>query len=206
MNRRLVIISATSLVIGALLAVTLISTGQNNAPRTWTTGQAAIGGPFTLTDQNGKPFTDKDLLGKFSLVFFGFTYCPDVCPVAQQNVSAALEMLGDDAKKIMPVFVTTDPERDTVEKVAEYVGQFHKSYVGLTGTPEQVKAAQKVYRIYSSKKKNANMPDGYTVDHASIIYLMDRKGKYVTHFNHSTPPKAMAARIKLIFEQIAKSS
>lgn len=206
MNRRFVIITLAAFSIGAVLALNLVASQNAVKPKTVTTGKAAIGGSFSLTSHLGKPVTEKDLLGKYSLIFFGFTYCPDVCPVALQNITTALDMIGTDAQKIVPVFITTDPERDTVEKVAQYVKSFHKSLIGLTGTVDQVKAAKKVYRIYAAKKKNADMPDGYTVDHASIIYLMDPKGNYVTHFNHSTPPKAMAAKIKLIFEQVGKSS
>ena len=202
MDRRIIILSLSALAIGAALAFALVSSPGRQPLRTTTSGTALIGGAFTLTDHHGKQTTEKMLLGKYSLVFFGFTYCPDVCPVAMQNVSAALDLMGTDADKIRPIFITTDPERDTVEKVAQFVSSFHKNTIGLTGTVEQIKAASKAYRVYSAKKKNADMPDGYTIDHASIIYFMGPDGKYVTHFNHSTPPNVMASRIKLIFEQM----
>ena len=206
MDRRLLIISLSALAVGAALAVMLISSPGPRPGKVKTTGTAAIGGAFTLTNHHGQVVTEKSLLGKYSLIFFGFTYCPDVCPVAMQNMTAALDMLGDEADRITPVFITTDPERDTVEKVAEHVAAFHKSFIGLTGTTEQVKTASKAYRIYAAKSKNADMPDGYTINHASIIYLMGPDGKYLTHFNHSTPPKAMALRIKLIWGQIDNGS
>jgi len=206
MDRRLVIISLSALAIGAALAVMLISSPGPRPVKVKNSGAAAIGGAFTLTNHLGQKVTEKSLLGKYSLIFFGFTYCPDVCPVAMQNMTAALDMLGDEADKITPVFITTDPERDTVEKVAEHVSAFHKSFIGLTGTTEQIKTASKAYRIYSAKRKNGDMPDGYSIDHASIIYFMGTDGKYLTHFNHSTPPKAMAVRIKLILGQIGNGS
>ena len=206
MDRRLILISVAALAIGAALAFAIVLSTPKGPPRIKTTGTAAIGGAFRLTNHLGRDVSEKTFLGKYSLVFFGFTYCPDICPVALQNIGAALDMMGSNADKITPIFITTDPERDTVEKVAEFVSRFHKNLVGLTGTVAQVKVATKAYRIYSAKRKNADMPDGYTIDHASIIYLMGPDGKYITHFNHTTPPKAMAARINLILEQIAKSS
>ena len=187
MDRRLVLVSIAATFIGAALAFSLIMSSYKGAPRIQTTGVADIGGTFSLTNHRGQEITDKSLLGKFSLIFFGFTYCPDICPVALQNMTAALDMLGSNAEQITPIFITTDPERDSVEKVAEFVKGFHKSMVGLTGTVDQVKVATKVYRIYAAKKKTADMPGGYTIEHASTIYLMGRDGKYITHFNHSTP-------------------
>ena len=205
MDRRLVLISAAALAIGAAMAFAIVSLPRNGPLKIKTTGTAQIGGAFTLTNHLGQQISEKNLLGKYSLVFFGFTYCPDICPIALQNVSAALEMMGPGADQIMPIFITTDPERDTVEKVALFIKGFHKSFVGLTGTVDQVKIATKAYRIYSAKKVNPDMPGGYSIDHASIIYLMGPDGKYLTHFNHSTPPKVMASRINLIIEQIAKT-
>ena len=151
---------------------------------------------FTLTDHTGKPVTDEDFRGKYMLVYFGYTFCPDVCPTSLAIVGDALDMLSEEElAKLTPVFITVDPERDTVEVMASYVVNFHDQLVGLTGTPEQVKAAAKGYRAYYAKT-NADDPDGnYLMDHSSFTYLMGPDGRYVTHFNHGTAPEKMAARL-----------
>ncbi|KAK9862539.1 hypothetical protein WJX84_006461, partial [Apatococcus fuscideae] len=111
-----------------------------------TAGNASIGGPFDLLDQDGKPFTDKDLLGKFALVYFGFTHCPDICPDELEKMASALNGLGDAAKQIQPVFISIDPERDSVDQVREYVKEFYPGMIGLTGPVEKVKEAARQYR------------------------------------------------------------
>ena len=151
---------------------------------------------FALTDHTGKAVTDQDFRGKYMLVYFGYTFCPDVCPTSLGIVSNALDLLNDEQlAKLTPVFITVDPERDTVEVMADYVRHFHDDMVGLTGTPEQVKAAAKAYRAYFAKT-NADDPDGYyLMDHSSFTYLIGPDGRYVTHFNHGTEPEKMAARL-----------
>ena len=207
MNQKLLILALASLLVGAGLAMALFLWSKNNqVTRVQTSGVADIGGAFKLTNHRGQPVTEKTLLGRYTLVFFGFTTCPDICPVALQNITAALEMMGSDGDRITPVFITTDPERDTVEKVAAFVKGFHEKLIGLTGTPEQVKIVAQAYRIYYSKAMNKDAPDGYSIDHSSVIYLMGRDGKYITHFRHTTTAKDMARRINLILEHIDKSS
>ena len=150
-------------------------------------GIASIGGPFTLTDHTGQQRTEKDFEGKLMLIYFGYTYCPDVCPTALQVMSVAVESLGDKAKAITPIFITVDPERDTVSHLSDYVKNFHKDMIGLTGTEEEIKKAAKVYRVYYRKAETGeNTGKDYLMDHSSIVYLMDRDGRYITHFTHQS--------------------
>ncbi|MDQ7018563.1 MAG: SCO family protein [Robiginitomaculum sp.] len=144
-----------------------------------------IGGPFTLTDTSGKIVTQADFLGKPMLVYFGYSYCPDVCPYALQMMASALDTLGKDKSRITPVFITVDPERDTPENLAQYVhsASFPDGLVGLTGTPEQIKAIAKAYAVYFKKVGEG---DDYVMDHTSAMFLMDKDGKYVAVFTHSS--------------------
>lgn len=158
-------------------------------------GKALIGGPFALTDHTGKRVTEKDFRGKFMLVYFGFSYCPDVCPAELQVIAQALGKLGDKAKKVTPVFITVDPERDTVEQMASYVANFDPRLVGLTGTQDEVRAAAKAYRVYYARQKDESSTAGYVMDHSSVVYLMGPDGGYLTHFAYGTKPDQMAAGI-----------
>jgi protein SCO1/2 len=160
-----------------------------------TSGKALIGGPFTLTDQNGKQVTDKDFRGRYMLVFFGFTACPDICPAGLQLITATLGKLGAKADKIAPVFISVDPERDTPEKLAAYVKNFDGRFVGLSGTPEQVASVAKAYRVFYEKTANEAEPAAYGMNHTSIIYLMGPDGEYVTHFTPTTDVDAMAEKL-----------
>lgn len=151
-----------------------------------TEGEALIGGKFELTDQNGNKFTEENLKGKYSLVYFGFTHCPMICPTALSSISLAIDKLGDKAKDIQPVFVTTDPERDTQERLKEFLANFNPSIVGLTGTEQDTDKAKEAYRVYAEKIVKKDDPN-YDMNHSSIIYIMDKKGKYQSHFTHETP-------------------
>ena len=160
----------------------------------------AVGGPFALVDTEGRAVTDADFRGRLMLVFFGFTYCPDVCPTALTAIAQAIERLGKDASKIVPIFITVDPERDTPEQLKEYVRHFHPRLVGLTGSPEQIAAVAKAYRVYYAKARPQGAPsDDYTMDHTAITYLMGRDGKFLAHFSHGTEPEAIAARVRAFF-------
>lgn len=161
------------------------------------TGKALIGGPFSLIDQNGKRVSERDFKGRPMLVMFGFTSCPDICPAGLQVLTAAIERLGDVGKTITPVFISLDPERDTSPKLKDYLSNFHPSLVGLTGTTEEVAAAAKAYRVYF-KKVADEKGIGYTIDHSSFYYLMDRTGVFVTHAPHSTSAEALAVRLKSV--------
>ena len=159
---------------------------------------AAIGGPFTLTDHAGRTVTERDFLGRHMVIFFGYTFCPDVCPTNLATVADALDILGDDlAARIAPVFVSVDPERDTPDLLAQYVGNFHPRMVGLTGSAEQVSAVARAYRVYYAK---ADQADGdnetYLIDHSAITYLVGPDGSFIRHFPHGITPEAMAEGLR----------
>jgi protein SCO1/2 len=158
------------------------------------TGTPLVGGPFRLTDQHGVGVTDEDFRGEYLLIYFGYTYCPDVCPTSLQAMAEAIDALGEHAGRVRPIFFTIDPERDTVEAMQAYVTHFHPRMVGLTGTPEQVAAAAKAYRIYYRKAQDEGMGD-YLMDHSSLYYLMGPDGAFLTHFPYGTAPERMAAAI-----------
>lgn len=157
-------------------------------------GSASIGGPFTLVDQDGNNVTEQDFAGRLMLIYFGYTFCPDVCPTTLQTMSVAMEQLGGDAKDVAFVFVTVDPKRDTVAQMKSYVSLFDPGPVGLTGSKEQVAAAAKAYRVYYNL--NDEEGDDYLVDHSSFVYLMDREGRYLTHFGPKATPEQMAQKIQ----------
>jgi cytochrome oxidase Cu insertion factor (SCO1/SenC/PrrC family) len=159
-------------------------------------GKALIESEFSLVDHTGKPVADEDFEGKWQLVFFGFTSCPDVCPTTLIEVSAVLEELGDHAQQVTPLFISVDPERDTPEVMAEYVANFDPRIVGLTGSPEQIKQAAQAFRAYYAKVEQENQPDGYMMDHSAFLYLMDPEGEYATHFSPSDEPATVAQEIR----------
>lgn len=160
-------------------------------------GAPSVGGPFELVDHSGKTVTEKDYAGQFMLIFFGYTYCPDVCPTALSDMSIALDLLGEEkTDKITPLFISVDPARDTPAHLAEYVSFFHPKTVGLTGTEEQVKKVTREYRVYYRlNDPDPNDPQDYLVDHTGIVYLMGPDGQLVTHFSHGTSPEKMAERL-----------
>ena len=198
MNARLVGVVAIGLVMGAAAAIAAFPDARQrllpSAAQT-VSGKALVGGPFSLTDSSGKHVTDKDFRGRDMLVFFGFTSCPDICPASLQLMSTVLDKLGPKADRITPIFITIDPERDTAPKLDEYVKHFSSRIVGLTGTPEEIAAAAKAYRVYYNKVPNKVVPGDYTMDHTGIIYLMDANGDYVTHFTPATPVDDMTAKL-----------
>jgi len=155
---------------------------------------ASIGGPFTLTDQNGKPVSERDLKGKPFLVFFGFTHCPDVCPTTLFEVSEVLRSLGPDADRTRALFITVDPERDTPAVMKDYLSSFDPHFSGLTGDPAAIAAVAKAYRVYY--KKVPTEQDNYTMDHTAIVYLMDKAGHFVAPFNLKRPAEAAAADLR----------
>jgi cytochrome oxidase Cu insertion factor (SCO1/SenC/PrrC family) len=158
-------------------------------------GQALIGGPFTLTDQTGKRVSDEEFRGRYMLVFFGFTHCPDVCPTALQVMSAALNKLGSKADRFVPIFISVDPERDKPAELSSYVESFYPRLIGLTGSPEEINAVVKAYRVYVRKADDPKSTAGYTFDHSSLIYVMGPDGSYRTHFSHTTDADALAQRL-----------
>lgn len=154
----------------------------------------SIGGSFSLTDHTGKAVSDSDFRGRLMLVFFGYGYCPDICPTELQNIAVALDALGQDAAAVQPLFITVDPERDTVEFLADYVANFHPRLLGLTGQKAQTGAAAKAYRVYHARA-DGQSGAGYLVDHSAFTYLMSRDGAYLTMFRAGTDPQAMARTI-----------
>lgn len=172
--------------------------GPDAAPAPVQTGRVDIGGPFALTDQEGRPVTDADLRGRYALVYFGYTSCPDMCPLGLQRMTEALERLpADVAAKVLPVFVTVDPARDTPEVLREYAAAFHPRLLALGGDQAAVDAALKAYRVYA-RKGDAQADGGYPVDHTTITYLMDPAGEYAAHFSHGATPEEMAERIAAV--------
>ena len=158
-----------------------------------------VGGPFGLIDHTGTLRTEQDFRGKLLLVYFGFTYCPDVCPTDLQNIGLALDQLGAAGDKVQPLFVTLDPERDTPAHLAEYVPTFHPRLIGLTGDAAAIRAAADAYMVYYSKVTNEGGSD-YTVDHTAFIYLMGADGKYLGFFPPGTAPERIA---DILRQQIA---
>lgn len=158
-------------------------------------GQVAIGGPFTLTDHNGRRVTDQDFRGKFMLVFFGFTYCPDACPTGLQLIAAALDKLGQQAERITPIFITVDPGHDTPSQLATYVKSFHPRLIGLTGSQAEIDTVVKEYRVYAKKVPDPKSTAGYSIDHSAVIYLMGPDGRYRAHFTPQTSIEELAGRL-----------
>jgi len=158
-------------------------------------GKESIGGPFSLVDHTGKPRTDADFRGKLILVYFGFSFCPDVCPTDLMAIGQAVDKLGPGGDEVQPLFVTVDPDRDTSAHLADYVPFFHSRLLGLTGNAAQVREAARLYRVYYAKVTIEGAAE-YTIDHSGFIYLMDRDGKYLGFFPPGTPPDRMVAVIK----------
>jgi cytochrome oxidase Cu insertion factor (SCO1/SenC/PrrC family) len=158
-----------------------------------------IGGPFGLTDQNGVRRTDADFRGKLMLVYFGFTYCPDICPTDLQAIGLAIDGLGAAGDAVQPLFITVDPERDTPQLLADYVPMFHPRLIGLSGDASAIREAARAYRVYYARVPKTDGSD-YTVDHSAFIYLLDRQGGYLGYFPPGTPPDRITDAIRPLLE------
>jgi len=158
---------------------------------------AEIGGPFSLTNQDGIPVSEETYAGDYKLVFFGFTHCPDVCPAGLEKMALALEELGAAADSVQPIFITIDPQRDTPEVMKEYVAMYHPRLVGLTGTPEQLKTVQASYKVYAAKAEGAT-PETYTMNHSAYIFLMGPGGEPLTMFTAEDSPSDMVKEMKTL--------
>ncbi|MBN06367.1 MAG: SCO family protein [Rhodospirillaceae bacterium] len=157
----------------------------------------SIGGRFTLISQDGRPVTDADFRGKNTLVFFGFTNCPDVCPLTLNNISRAMVLLGADANKIQPLFISVDPLRDTPNVLRKYLKHFDHRIIGLTGTPKQVVAVQRAYRIFAQRRNAVGSgSDDYLMDHTSISYMMGPSGEFKTFFSNGSTPEEFVTKIR----------
>ncbi|KAM3217742.1 Protein SCO1 -like protein 1, mitochondrial [Capsicum annuum] len=168
--------------------ITNASTSVKEGP---SVGKAAIGGPFNLIDHNGKSVTEKDFFGKWTVVYFGFTHCPDICPEELQKLAAAVDKIKEKSGiQIVPVFISVDPERDTVEQVGEYVKEFHPNLIGLTGSPEEIKKTARAYRVYYMKTEEEG--SDYLVDHSIVMYLMDPKMDFVKFFGKNNDVNMLA--------------
>jgi protein SCO1 len=188
--RPLVVIGAFagSLVVGLVLMLWVLG-GFRHA-----TAPAAIGGPFQLADQTGETVTEKSMQGHPTLVFFGFTHCPDVCPTTLFEISEVLRAMGKDADRVNAYYISVDPERDTAAAMKDYLSSFDPRLKGLTGNPDQIAKVLSEYRVYAKK---VPLKDGdYTMDHTALIYLMDRDGKFVSPFNLNRKPEEAAADLR----------
>ena len=172
------------LVFGAILLIT------GRSPSPIGPAIAAVGGPFHLEDQNGRPVSDEDMKGRPFLVFFGFTHCPDVCPTTLFDISEVLKRLGKDADRTGALFITVDPERDTPAVLKDYLSNFDPHLRGLTGDASAVEAALRAYRVYAKKVPLSG--GDYTMDHTAVVYLMDKDGRFVAPFNLKRTPQAAA--------------
>lgn len=159
-----------------------------------------IGGPFTLTNQNGETVTDQTYRGKYMLVFFGFTFCPDICPTGLQTALNAIDVAGDVAKKqVQPIFITVDPARDTPEKLKDYVRMFGPTLTGLTGTPAQIAAVARAYKVYYARTQGEDSGgDDYMMDHSSFLYLMGPDGRFIKSFASETTMDELADQLKTL--------
>jgi protein SCO1 len=192
-------LSRAALTLGAFLcglilvfAAILLITGRSSSPIG--PAVAAVGGPFHLEDQDGKPFSDANMKGRPYLIFFGFTHCPDICPTTLFDISQLLHHLGKDADRTGALFITVDPDRDTPAALKDYLSNFDPHLRGLTGDPAAVAAAIKAYRVYAKKVPLEN--GDYTMDHTAVVYLMDKDGKFVAPFNLKRTPEAQAAELR----------
>jgi len=199
-----------TIVIGLLVAAneilldkTYIEKPDSNAAvqvikQTTTTDENAaqlIGGKFMLTDHNGNKFTESELVGKYSLVYFGFTHCPFICPTALSNMSLALNELGADADKVQILFITADPKRDNPARMKEFLESFNAPIIGLTGSEDELAQAATAYKVYAEKLA-ADSTGNYDMNHTSIIYLMDKDGRFTSHFSHETKVADIIAGLK----------
>jgi protein SCO1 len=158
-------------------------------------GRGPIGGPFALIDQTGRLRTDADFSGKLMLIYFGYTFCPDVCPTDLMAISQAVELLGEAGDGVQPIFISVDPERDTVAHLAEYVTSFHRRLIALTGTPADIRKIARAYKAWYAKVESPRGED-YAIDHTGFIYLVGRDGKYLGFFPPGTTPERMVEIIR----------
>ena len=182
-------------VVGLLLALLLIGTGAYVWFSGGTPAGVTVGGPFALLDGDGKAVSEKDFRGKYMLVYFGYTFCPDVCPTTLNAVSDALDKIGAKADKVRPLFITVDPKRDTPAVVKQFAAAFGPRMTGLTGSAAQIAAVAKAYRVFYAEHRSGAGPDDYTMDHSSVLYLMGPDGRFIAPIRAELAPDAMAASL-----------
>jgi protein SCO1/2 len=187
-----------ALALVAMLASTpVLAAGQAGEPEHAAKDEqgAGIGARFILTDHTGRSVTDQDFRGRYLLVFFGYTHCPDICPMGLQTIAAAMDLLGSAVARVQPLFVSLDPERDTPEMLAAYVASFHPRLIGLTGTPEMVQRVTKGYRVKSERIAQPSA-EAYSIDHTAAIFLMGPDGGYIRRFAPGVTPEQMASSLR----------
>jgi protein SCO1 len=167
------------------------------------TNSAKFGGPFTLTASDGSTKTDESFRGRWMLVYFGYTHCPNICPMTLSAISRALDTLGPLGAKVQPVYITIDPERDTPKQMGEYTQAFDPKIVGLTGTPQAIAQVAKEYRVFYQKVAGQTRDD-YSMMHSSYIYVMDPNGQYVTLITQSEDPAAIAERVRELLTTVPR--
>lgn len=163
------------------------------------TGAASIGGPLSLIDENGKPVTDKDIFVKPTLLYFGYTFCPDICPLDNARNAEALDLLQADGYDAQMAFISIDPQRDTPERLRDFTDYLHPDALGFTGTMEQIKAASRAYKTYFKKEEGGD-PDYYLIDHSTFTYLVLPEIGFVEFFKRDTTPKEMASRTECFID------
>ena len=165
--------------------------------------EALIGGAFNLTDQNGNQFTHEDLEGRVSLIYFGFTFCPDICPTSLQKINKVITTLDKYNMPILPIFITVDPARDNQDLLKEYLAHFNKKLVGLTGSEQEIRKVADAYKVYFAIAQNDDKNnEHYMLDHSSFVYLMDRNGKYVKHFYMNSPAQEIIDYIRVNYHTL----
>jgi protein SCO1/2 len=189
------------LLLVAALAGALLWREADSVPgmgRVVTSGEIAVGGPFQLVDQDGKKVSDADFRGRFMLIYFGYSFCPDVCPTTLGVMAEALDRMGADGRKIVPVFITVDPARDTPKVLKQYMAAFGPRFVGLTGDDAAIGKVEKAYRVYAKKRPldDAKPGGNYAMDHSSVMYLVGPDGKVVTYYDEAISPDDLAADLK----------
>lgn len=207
-NRPAWLLPVSVSIVCVIIAVSALiyATGQTSpaAPGVRESGQALIGGDFELVAHTGETVTQADFAGRPMLIYFGFTYCPDVCPMSLQVMAQALQELDEaDRAQFQPLLISLDPERDTPEALAQYVETpvFPEGLIGLTGSDEQIAGAARAYRVYYARSEADGSMAEYMIDHSSLIYLMDRQGRFVEVFPHATPPERIAQALQRFLQE-----
>lgn len=172
---------------------------QSTGPTGGTVTGTTVGGSFELVDHTGRTVTDQTFRGRFMLVYFGYTFCPDICPTDLQTMVSALDRLGPQAERVQPVFITVDPQRDTVAHLAEYMPLFGPELIGLTGSDDAIARTARAYKVYYARNDDGGSTD-YLMDHSAFMYLMDPEGTFVTVFGHGTSADAIAEGIRAAIE------
>jgi protein SCO1/2 len=200
MNRRSLLRATSAPLLATALAPLLVACGETKPQfKAIDVTGAEYARDFQLTDHDGRPRTLKDFRGKAVVVFFGYTHCPDVCPTTLSEIAEAKRLLGPDGAKVQGVFITVDPQRDTPEMLKAYMANFGPDFVALHGTPEQLAAVAKEYKIYY-KKVDGKTPDSYTMDHSAGSYVYDPQGRVRLYTRYGTGPEALASDLKLLLK------